>query len=182
MYHVNAIDETTRRGVFFFFLFVIALRCYVVAAAVSYRGQQCTRISLSQTLTSFALQLLRDIPFTAIFWSTTEPTRRALAPPHPHHAQQSTAGLLFANMTAAGCAGAVAAATTTPLDVIKTHQQIAQNSTTLWQTAKDIHARRGLQGFLAGVTPRSLRAVPAGAIVVSTYELLKAQLAARHTG
>jgi solute carrier family 25 (mitochondrial S-adenosylmethionine transporter), member 26 len=83
-------------------------------------------------------------------------------------------------MTAAGCAGGIAAASTTPLDVIKTQQQITAQSRTLWQTALDIHARRGLHGFFAGVMPRSVRAVPAGAIVVSTYELLKARLLSSH--
>ena len=128
------------------------------------------------------LQLLRDIPFTAIFWSITEPTRRALAPPDPLHGPHATSSLLYANMVAAGCAGAVAAAVTTPLDVIKTRQQIAKEAdgASLWQTARAIHASRGWAGLFAGVAPRSARAVPSGAIVVSTYELLKAHLASLH--
>jgi hypothetical protein len=130
------------------------------------------------------MQLLRDSPFTAIFWSITEPTRRALLaaetnPRHPH-ALPSTSSLLFANMSAAGCAGAIAAATTTPFDVIKTQQQTSQRNTTLLDTARQIHRRSGVRGFFAGVVPRSVRAVPAGAIVVSTYEILKVRLRAMH--
>ena len=127
------------------------------------------------------LQLLRDIPFTAIFWSIAEPTRRHLStltsPSHDSRAPPSTGSLLVSNAIAAGGAGAVAAAATTPLDVIKTQQQIAPHSATLSTTARRIYQRRGAAGFLAGVWPRSVRAVPAAAIVVSTYELLKWQFA-----
>lgn len=79
-------------------------------------------------------------------------------------------------MLAAGGAGAVSAAVTTPFDVIKTEQQIAQRSSSLWATAQRIWFRRGTAGFFAGVGPRTVRAVPASAIVVSTYELLKTEL------
>lgn len=122
------------------------------------------------------MQLLRDIPFTAIFWSITEPTRSAFVAADGASVSQAT--LLYANVTAAGAAGAIAAAATTPFDVIKTQQQIAERNVTLLDTAREIYARRGLRGFFAGIGPRSARAVPAGAIVVSTYELLKAWLAA----
>lgn len=127
------------------------------------------------------LQLLRDIPFTAIFWSITEPTRRKLStllgPEADSRHGPAASTLLLSNAAAAGSAGAVAAAATTPLDVIKTQQQIAPQSATLWATARRIHQRSGAGGFLAGVWPRSVRAVPAAAIVVSTYEMLKWQFA-----
>ena len=119
------------------------------------------------------MQLLRDVPFTALFWSITEPVRRHLAPPEHH---LSPAEVIRANMLAAGGAGAIAAAITTPFDVIKTEQQIAQRSSSLWATAQRIWSRRGVAGFFAGVWPRTVRAAPASAIVVSTYELLKTEL------
>ena len=81
-------------------------------------------------------------------------------------------------MCAAGVGGAVAAALTTPFDVIKTQQQISPQRKTLAATAGDIYAKRGAAGFMVGVLPRSARAMPAGAIVVSTYEFIKSCFAA----
>lgn len=126
-----------------------------------------------------SVQLLRDVPFTAIFWSITEPTRRALGASEAH---ASTSSIIHANVVAASCAGVVAAAVTTPFDVIKTQQQIAHCNESVWEMACSIWRRRGMHGFWTGVLPRSIRAAPAGAIVVSSYELLKSELVALRMG
>jgi solute carrier family 25, member 39/40 len=125
------------------------------------------------------VQLLRDVPFTAIFWSITEPARRAMGASDPH---ATTPSIARANVVAASCGGVVAAAVTTPFDVIKTQQQIADCNESVWGTACRIWKRRGMYGFWAGVLPRSARAAPAGAIVVSSYELLKSELVALRVG
>lgn len=124
--------------------------------------------------------LLRDVPFTAIFWSLTEPARSFVLP--EVSATTPTASILYANITAAGLSGAFAAAVTTPFDVIKTQQQISTQSATLWQIGSRIYKRRGWKGLFAGVGPRSLRAVPSCAIVVSSYEWLKLQFSNRQDG
>jgi len=115
------------------------------------------------------------VPFTALFWTLTEPLRGALLP--AVHAHTSVAEIVAANATAAGIAGAVAAAVTTPFDVIKTQQQIAGEAAGMWDTARRIHARGGWSDLFRGTLLRSGRAVPACAIVVSSYEVLKHNLA-----
>lgn len=144
------------------------------------------------------LQLLRDIPFTAIFWTLTEAIRgpllrRAVDDGHPlaHTGGGPGTGavdqgpavwqVVQVNAIAAGVSGSVAAAATTPFDVIKTQQQVARGGTgkSLVETARGIVNRGGFGGLWVGLLPRSIRAFPSGAMVVATYELLKQHLAAR---
>lgn len=124
------------------------------------------------------MQLLRDIPFTALFWSLTEPMRRAIVP--DLNVTTPISSLLLANVTAAGLAGGIAAAATTPFDVIKTQQQTAAGNVSVAETARRVYSKHGWGGLFAGVGPRSLRAVPACAIVVSSYELIKQWIASKH--
>lgn len=76
--------------------------------------------------------------------------------------------------------GTIAAAITTPLDVVKTRQQITGNSDpqqrSVLRLLIDIGQKEGLPGLFSGVGPRSIRAAPSCAIVLSTYELLKRML------
>jgi solute carrier family 25 protein 39/40 len=67
-------------------------------------------------------QLARDVPFSAICWTTLEPVRRHLlevAGPEPN-----VSSVLGANFAAGVLAGGLAAAATCPLDVAKTRRQI----------------------------------------------------------
>lgn len=75
----------------------------------------------------------------------------------------------------------MAALVTTPFDVVKTRQQVALQSKDVpppgvWRLLSDIGRREGGRGLFSGVGPRVARAAPACAIVLSTYELLKAVL------
>eukprot|EP00892_Ulva_mutabilis_P012599 jgi/Ulvmu1/9711/UM055_0049.1 len=144
--------------------------------------------------------LLRDIPFTAIFWTLTEAIRgpllrtaatggRQVRPrqgsntPAEAAASADTWVLVQANAVAAGASGAVAAAVTTPFDVIKTQQQVSvsvgDRGRNLLEIGRGIVQRHGYRGLWVGVLLRSARAVPSGAMVVTTYEILKQRLAAR---
>jgi hypothetical protein len=66
--------------------------------------------------------LARDVPFSAIYWSSLEPIRRALLPPDAGRA--SHAQIIWANFAAGTVGGGLAAAVTTPLDVVKTRTQV----------------------------------------------------------
>lgn len=62
------------------------------------------------------------MPFSAIYWSSLEPIRQALLPQsgtRPTHAE-----ILAANFAAGTVGGGLAAAVTTPLDVVKTRTQV----------------------------------------------------------
>ncbi|KAL5993536.1 hypothetical protein ACLOJK_014461 [Asimina triloba] len=72
--------------------------------------------------TGVGAQLARDVPFSAICWSTLEPIRRKLFGLVGEEANAAT--VLGANFSAGFVAGSLAAAATCPLDVAKTRRQI----------------------------------------------------------
>ncbi len=140
--------------------------------------------------TGVTATLLRDVPFSALYWGMLEPMRRALLPAGPEHV--SSQQVVLTNMAVGGVAGGLAAAATTPFDVVKTRVQLggggaggggassggsgggARAST--WQVLRQVQQSQGVRGLYTGVWPRSLRAAPACAIVISVYEVIKSVL------
>ncbi|XP_068659960.1 mitochondrial carrier protein MTM1-like [Aristolochia californica] len=133
--------------------------------------------------TGVGAQLARDVPFSAICWSTLEPMRRKLLRLVGEDA--NAASVLGANFSAGFVAGSLAAAATCPLDVAKTRRQIekdparALNMTTR-QTLLQIWRDGGMKGLFTGIGPRVGRAGPSVGIVVSFYEVVKYVLHQRH--
>lgn len=124
-------------------------------------------------------QLARDVPFSAICWSTLEPVRRRLLIPLGDEA--NAVGVLGANFSAGFVAGSIAAAATCPLDVAKTRRQIEMDparalTMTTRQTLLEIWRDGGFKGLFTGVGPRVGRAGPSVGIVVSFYEVVKYML------
>jgi solute carrier family 25 protein 39/40 len=53
--------------------------------------------------------------------------------------------------------------------------QIAEGKVTpIWATLKAVHRDGGVRALFTGVGPRAVRAAPACAIVLASYEVLKA--------
>ncbi|CAD5163345.1 mitochondrial carrier protein MTM1-like [Musa acuminata AAA Group] len=133
--------------------------------------------------TGLGAQLARDVPFSAICWSTLEPIRRRLLSIIDEDG--NSASVLGANFAAGFVAGSLAAAATCPLDVAKTRRQIekdparALNMTTR-QTLMEIWRSGGVKGLFTGVGPRVGRAGPSVGIVVSFYEVVKYALHRQH--
>ncbi|KAL5068177.1 hypothetical protein RYX36_019064 [Vicia faba] len=73
--------------------------------------------------TGMGAQLARDVPFSAICWSTLEPTRRKLISLVGGD-DASILSVLGANFSAGVVAGTLAVGATCPLDVAKTRRQI----------------------------------------------------------
>ncbi|XP_058749597.1 mitochondrial carrier protein MTM1-like [Vicia villosa] len=127
--------------------------------------------------TGMGAQLARDVPFSAICWSTLEPTRRKLI----SFVGGDDAGILSvlgANFSAGVVAGTLAAGATCPLDVAKTRRQIEMDHVralkmTTRQTLIEIWRDGGLKGLFTGFSPRVGRAGPSVGIVVSFYEVVK---------
>ncbi|XP_014491426.1 mitochondrial carrier protein MTM1 isoform X2 [Vigna radiata var. radiata] len=126
--------------------------------------------------TGLGAQLSRDVPFSAICWSTLEPIRKNILGLVGDEA--SAAAVLGANFSAGFVAGTLASAITCPLDVAKTRRQIEKNheralKMTTRTTLIEIWRDGGLRGLFTGVGPRVFRAGPSVGIVVSFYEVVK---------
>ncbi|CAK9167259.1 unnamed protein product [Ilex paraguariensis] len=126
--------------------------------------------------TGLGAQLSRDVPFSAICWSTLEPMRRRLLGLVGEEA--NAASVLGANFSAGFVAGSLAAAATCPLDVAKTRRQIEKDHAralrmTTRQTLMEVWRDGGMKGLFTGVGPRVGRAGPSVGIVVSFYEVVK---------
>ncbi|OIT26636.1 PREDICTED: mitochondrial carrier protein MTM1 [Nicotiana attenuata] len=133
--------------------------------------------------TGLGAQLARDVPFSAICWSTLEPVRRKLLGLVGDEASATT--VLGANFSAGFIAGSLAAAATCPLDVARTRRQIENDPEralrmTTRQTLVEIWRDGGAKGLFTGVGPRVARAGPSVGIVVSFYEVVKYALRHRH--
>ncbi|XP_050238973.1 mitochondrial carrier protein MTM1 isoform X3 [Mercurialis annua] len=126
--------------------------------------------------TGLGAQLARDVPFSAICWSTLEPIRRRILTLIDDESR--AASVLGANFSAGFVAGTIAAAVTCPLDVARTRRQIekdparALNMTTI-QTLREVWRDGGVKGLFTGIGPRVARTGPSVGIVVSFYEIVK---------
>ncbi|XP_020592716.1 mitochondrial carrier protein MTM1-like [Phalaenopsis equestris] len=134
--------------------------------------------------TGAGAQLARDVPFSAICWSTLEPIRRSLLAVVGEEA--NAASVLGANFSAGFVAGSLAAAATCPLDVAKTRRQIEKDPSkalrmTTRKTLAGVWRDGGVKGLFTGVGPRVARAGPSVGIVVSFYEVVKYVLHQRHS-
>ncbi|KAK4415870.1 Mitochondrial carrier protein MTM1 [Sesamum alatum] len=126
--------------------------------------------------TGLGAQLARDVPFSAVCWSSLEPLRRKILSSIGEEASASS--ILGANFCAGFVAGSLAAATTCPLDVARTRRQIEKDHTralkmTTRQTLVEIWRDGGIKGLFTGAGPRVARAGPSVGIVVSFYEVVK---------
>ena len=122
--------------------------------------------------------LLRDIPFSSIYWASYEYMKQRMNQRHPS---------LEFSLIAGAMAGSVAAVITLPFDVAKTHRQIElgerdlidqskrgnfKNSSTQ-QILRKIYRQSGVKGLFSGVTPRVIKVAPSCAIMISIYEFGK---------
>ncbi|KAL0340996.1 UNVERIFIED_CONTAM: Mitochondrial carrier protein MTM1 [Sesamum radiatum] len=111
--------------------------------------------------TGLGAQLARDVPFSAICWSTLEPVRRRLLGLVGDEA--NAINILGANFSAGFVAGGLAAAATCPLDVAKTRRQIEKDPSkalkmTTRHTLLQVWRDGGMKGLFTGVGPRVGRA------------------------
>ncbi|KAL6575664.1 hypothetical protein OROHE_001041 [Orobanche hederae] len=113
--------------------------------------------------TGLGAQLARDVPFSAVCWSSLEPLRRRILSRTGD--EGSVSSVVGANFCAGFVAGSLAGAATCPLDVARTRRQIERDG--------------GIKGLFAGAIPRVARAGPSVGIVVSFYDAVKYALQRR---
>lgn len=128
--------------------------------------------------------LLRDVPFSCLYWLNYETFKRLLKPYNTN--VQSDPLLLddynFAFSFISGAvSGAIAATVTLPFDVVKTHKQIElgenlatdqmkRTSRRTIDILRKIYNDNGYRGLFTGIAPRLIKVAPACAIMISTYE------------
>ncbi|CAD5185232.1 unnamed protein product [Musa acuminata subsp. malaccensis] len=127
---------------------------------------------------SYRTTVVMNAPYTAVHFATYEAAKRGLMEVSPENASDER---LVVHATAGAAAGALAAAVTTPLDVVKTQLQCQQgvcgcdrfSSSSTGEVIRAILRRDGYAGLMRGWKPRMLFHAPAAAICWSTYEAMK---------
>lgn len=120
--------------------------------------------------------LLRDVPFSCIYWSQYEFFK--------HRCNQQRPGFGF-SFIAGALSGMVAGVVTLPFDVVKTHRQIElgereiytdhpRKCSSTYSILKKIYRESGVRALFTGIVPRISKVAPACAIMISTYEFGKA--------
>uniref|UniRef100_A0A0K8RJJ3 Putative mitochondrial carrier protein cgi-69 n=1 Tax=Ixodes ricinus TaxID=34613 RepID=A0A0K8RJJ3_IXORI len=117
--------------------------------------------------------LLRDVPFSCIYWSMYELLKR--------QCKQTEPTFMF-SFAAGATAGTISAVVTLPFDVVKTHKQIElgemeimkeRRSTSTFTIMRDLYQSRGVKGLFSGIVPRISKVAPACAVMISIYEFGK---------
>ncbi|GAB9471817.1 hypothetical protein Gpo141_00009016 [Globisporangium polare] len=129
-------------------------------------------------LNGLVATLARDVPFSAIYWTSYESLQQKCA---NMEAELS----LSRTQRAFACgamSGAIAATLTTPFDVVKTLQQVKIPMASMGPNPsgvavlKQIVATQGMRGAFTGLSARLARVTPSCAIMISCYELGKEKL------
>ncbi|KAF2859576.1 mitochondrial carrier [Piedraia hortae CBS 480.64] len=126
---------------------------------------------------SYPTTLTMTVPYTALQFMAYESLTTAIQKRRRNNGYDP-----LTHCVAGGVAGGVAAAATTPLDVVKTLLQTRGASsdaqvrlaTGLWSGTRVIWDREGARGFVRGIKARVLMAAPSTAICWSAYEVAKA--------
>lgn len=124
--------------------------------------------------------LLRDVPFSAMYWYNYERTKSWLC--ERYNTREPTFTITFIS---GALSGSFASVVTLPFDVVKTRRQVelgelqAKNlsspgSSFTFSVMRRIVAQDGFRGLFAGFLPRLIKVAPACAIMISTYESGKA--------
>lgn len=122
--------------------------------------------------------LLRDVPFSAVYWSSYESMKSYVL------SSTGRSNLQFHEAFTAGAVGGTFAAFfTLPFDVIKTRRQIElgelevigtkKETTATWKLIHNVYKTEGLRALFAGLFPRLVKVAPSCAIMISSYEFFK---------
>lgn len=128
-------------------------------------------------LNGLVATLARDVPFSAIYWTSYESLQQKCTCVESEVSFSRTQRAFACGAVS----GAVAATLTTPFDVVKTLQQVKiptamGPSPSGVDVLKQIVATQGVGGAFTGLGARLARVAPSCAIMISCYELGKQRL------
>ncbi|XP_067863063.1 mitochondrial glutathione transporter SLC25A40-like isoform X1 [Heptranchias perlo] len=120
--------------------------------------------------------VLRDVPFSAIYWFNYELMKRQLC--KKYSVSEPT---LMISFFSGAASGAIAAVLTLPFDVVKTRRQIELGEldvlgksqsklSSTWKIMARVVNESGYGGLFVGLLPRLMKVAPACAIMISSYE------------
>lgn len=118
--------------------------------------------------------IMREIPFTCIQFPLYEFLKKKWAQVNEVDQIPPWSGAVSGSI-----AGAVAAATTTPLDVLKTRLMLSHKSVPVWELARSIYKEEGFRVFFSGIGPRTMWISAGGAIFLGMYETVHTLLTYR---
>jgi len=122
--------------------------------------------------------IMRDVPFSVIYWTSYERIKEMITKQRNHvkgRMRKHQDSFVIHFLSGLG-AGLLAAAATTPFDVIKTRQQMHHTQhypKSVMQILRRVLAEEGAAGLFKGIVPRLAKVAPACAIMISSYELYK---------
>ena len=108
--------------------------------------------------------LLRDVTFSAIYWTLFEwlhnvGEKHGLSP-------------VPQNFLAGAIAGMTTSTVVTPLDLIKTRQQVLNTQESVWASLRGIAHEEGYRGLLRGLTPRVTQTILSMSVMMVVYDNL----------
>eukprot|EP00922_Rhytidocystis_sp_ex-Travisia-forbesii_P024130 GHVS01035425.1.p1 GENE.GHVS01035425.1~~GHVS01035425.1.p1 ORF type:complete len:304 (+),score=28.81 GHVS01035425.1:255-1166(+) len=128
--------------------------------------------------------LLRDVPFSAIYWELNERMKGAVKryDYNYDHRPRLVSSFMYPFLTGGASAG-IACVLTHPCDIIKTNLQASNRLRVVRgdnrlspplrtvEVIRDLWRREGLRAFGVGLAPRLGKIIPSCAVLLSTYEL-----------
>eukprot|EP00922_Rhytidocystis_sp_ex-Travisia-forbesii_P042889 GHVS01064118.1.p1 GENE.GHVS01064118.1~~GHVS01064118.1.p1 ORF type:complete len:300 (-),score=48.47 GHVS01064118.1:273-1172(-) len=128
--------------------------------------------------------LMRDVPFSAIYWELNETLKAAVQRYDYNYEQRPrlVSKFLYPFLTG-GLSAGIACIVTHPCDVIKTNLQACNRLRVVRgdnrlspplrsvQVVQELWRREGLRSFGVGLGPRLAKIIPSCAVLLSTYEL-----------
>lgn len=115
--------------------------------------------------------IMREIPFTCLQFPLYEFLKKEWAIYNEIDRVEPWKGAICGSI-----AGGIAAASTTPLDFLKTRLMLSKNSVPLMKLISSIYREEGFKVFFSGVGPRTMWISAGGAIFLGIYESVHAIL------
>ncbi|KAK9488717.1 mitochondrial carrier [Lipomyces starkeyi] len=116
----------------------------------------------------YSTTIMREIPFTMIQFPLYEALKRGTARRAGRKSANAAEGAVCGSI-----AGGAAAASTTPLDVLKTRIMLSEKRVSVRHLVREIVRDEGFQAFFRGVGPRTMWISAGGAVFLGVYEAAK---------